>query len=334
MIDLHVHLDGSLTPEQVFALGKLQGVELPGESPAQLKPFLTASPDCESLNMYLRCFSLPVRVLQSEESLFLAVKDLAARMAEQGLVYGEIRFAPQLHGEKGLTQMQAVKAALRGLEQSKKEHPAFTGQLILCCMRGGEEAANRETLQVAARTLGQGVCAVDLAGAEALYPTKAYAPLFAQAARTGIPFTLHAGEAAGPESVWEALEMGARRIGHGVRSREDPRLVEVLAERGIPLELCATSNVQTKAVTGYEDFPLRAYVAKGLLATVNTDNMTVSGTTVAQEFRRLAITLPEAEVLLHNSVQAAFLSEEQKAQLQAQVDGGLEAWYANHVLPL
>ena len=190
-------------------------------------------------------------------------------------------------------------------------------------MRGGEEAANRETVDTAASFLGQGVCALDLAGAEALYPTREHAALFAHARSLQVPFTLHAGEAAGPESVRQALELGAQRIGHGVRAIEEESLLEELAQRQIPLELCPTSNLQTKAVPDLAHFPLRECLRRGLRATVNTDNMTVSRTTLSQEYALLGLTGEERRALLRNSVEAAFLPEEDKRSLWQRVEARL-----------
>ncbi len=236
MIDLHLHLDGSLSPKLVKRLAQRQGISLPAGEGAGLEALLSVPADCESLNDYLRCFDLPVALLQTPEALTLAVRDLCARLEKQGLLYAELRFAPSQHTRRGMTQTQAVEAAIAGLPPGwEGEGWRFSSQLILCCMRGGEEAANRETIHTAAEFLGKGVCAVDLAGAEALYPASAYKGLFAEAQSLGVPCTLHAGEAAGPESVWQALEMGASRIGHGVRAGEDPSLLQELARRKIPL---------------------------------------------------------------------------------------------------
>ena len=326
MIDLHLHLDGSLSPELVRKLAHLQKITLPAEDPKALEDFLSVPQDCDSLNQYLRCFDLPVAVLQSAEALTMAVQDLAFRLERQGLLYAEMRFAPSQHTKQGLTQAQAVEAAVAGLPKNGKVGDTFSAQLILCCMRGGEEAANRETVDVAARYLGQGVCAVDLAGAEALYPTENYGDLFAYARSLGVPFTLHAGEAAGPESIWKAVELGARRIGHGVRAKEDPQLVARLAEKQIPLELCPTSNLQTKAVADLEDFPIRDYLEQGLIVTVNTDNMTVSHTTIWQEFQLLrsqGLTDSEYRAVLRNSAAAAFLSQQDKGKLLQAVQARL-----------
>lgn len=319
MIDLHLHLDGSLSPALAASLGELQGIPLPRD----LSAALCAPPDCQSLNQYLRCFDLPLTLLQSREALELAARSLGEELAAQGLVYAEVRFAPQLHTRRGLSQREAAEAVCQGLKAAGKTR-GFSSQAILCCMRGGEPAANQETLKTAARLLGAGVCAVDLAGAEALYPTGLYTELFATAQAMGLPFTIHAGEAAGPESVWAAVKMGAARIGHGVRSLEDPALTGLLAERKIPLELCFTSNLQTKAVACPQTFPLREFLRKGLSATLNTDNLVVSGTSLQAEYTALSITPEERRVLLENAVQAAFLPEEEKKSLLGMVKKGLE----------
>ena len=170
MIDLHLHLDGSLATALVRELAQTQGLPLPAGS---LEEALSAPADCQSLNDYLRCFDLPVAVLQTRQALTQSVQELTARLQGQGLLYAELRFAPSQHTSQGLTQRQVVEAALAGLPQPPAQGRwSFGCQLILCCMRGGEEAANRETVAVAAHFLGKGVCAVDLAGAEALYPTQ------------------------------------------------------------------------------------------------------------------------------------------------------------------
>lgn len=321
MIDLHLHLDGSLSPRLVAQLAQSQCIPLPA---GDLEAALSAPADCQNLNQYLRCFDLPVAVLQSAQGLTLAVQELTSRLKEQGLLYAELRFAPSQHTRRGLTQRQVVEAALAGLPMPEAgEDWQFSCQLILCCMRGGDEPANWETIETAAQFLGKGVCGVDLAGAEALYPTQDYQGLFAHARSLGIPITLHAGEAAGPESIWQALKMGASRIGHGVRAGEDPALLKELSRRHIPLELCPNSNLQTKAVPGLDHFPVREYLRQGIAATINTDNMTVSRTTLRQEFgllRSLGLTSQECAMLLRNSVKASFLPPREKEALARAVE--------------
>lgn len=278
-IDLHLHLDGSLSPEFVMDQARKQGLDLPAWEKEELTKYLCVPDDCRDLNEYLEKFELPGSVLQTEDAITAAVQDLCERLQSQGLVYVEIRFAPQLHLKKGLSQEEVVKSAIRGLV----ENDVFHAELILCCMRmGNNEHENLETIHMTAKYLGKGVVAADLAGAEALFATEQFDTVFEEARRLNIPFTIHAGEAAGPESIWAALKLGAKRIGHGVRCLEDETLVSYLKEHKIPLEVCLTSNLQTKAVSGVH--PLKEMLEKGLCVTLNTDNMMVSNTTLQKEF--------------------------------------------------
>lgn len=279
-MDLHLHLDGSLTAAYMIEQAKKQGIQLPTWEEGELLSYLKAPENCKDLNEYLKKFDLPCLVLQTEEALTCAVADLCQRLKAQGLSYAEIRFAPQPHLQKGLSQRQVVRAAVEGLVCGE----GFEARLILCCMRGaGNEAENLETIRIAAEYLGKGVAAADLAGAEALFATEQFAGVFQEAVNLHVPFTIHAGEAVGAESIWAALRLGAKRIGHGVRCLEDESLVEYLREQQIPLEVCLTSNLQTKAVKGVH--PLGKMLEAGLCVTLNTDNMTVSDTTLEKEFQ-------------------------------------------------
>lgn len=237
-IDLHLHLDGSLPAETILRIAKEEGIRLPADTADGLKPYICAGMDCKSLNEYLGCFDTLLKVLQMEQGLYQAARDLGVNLKEKGLRYAEVRFAPQLHCQKGMGQEQAVAAVLSGLAKAQEDSDIRL-RTILCCMRGQDnKQANLQTVRLASRYLGRGVAAVDLAGAEALFPTADYEEEFALARELGVPFTIHAGEAAGPASIRKAVEFGAARIGHGVRAIEDEELMELLASREIPLEMC------------------------------------------------------------------------------------------------
>ena len=318
-IDLHNHLDGSLPVATVLELAAMSGVELPSNTVDGLRAYLTVEPDCTSLNEYLEKFAIPVSVLQTEACLEKAVYDTMRDLNDRGVCYAELRFAPGQHLQRGLTQQQVTAAAVRGLDKALAELP-IDGQLILCCMRGAVDAVNRETIDVTGKFLGKGVCCADLAGAEALFPTADYKSLFAYAAEQGIPYVIHAGEADGPDSMWAAVEMGAKRIGHGIAAVQDERLIEYLKAHRIPLEVCVTSNVQTKGAASYEEHPILRMLEYGLMVTVNTDNMTVSGTDLHNEARliyeRLGMTEAQEITMLEHSIDAAFLTDEKKAALR------------------
>lgn len=319
-IDLHLHLDGAITPDIAKVLASIQRQTLPS-SDEELARLLSVPRSCENLNEYLACFDLPISLLQTSESICEAVFLVQESLRMQHVIYTELRFAPQSFCQKGLSQRQAVEAALRGLERS-----SLCCNLILCCMRGpGREAANMETVRLAGEYLVRhgGIVALDLAGAEGLFPTEEYRPLFELAAHRDIPFTLHAGEAAGADSVLCAIEMGARRIGHGVRAMEDPAVTDLLLRRQIPVEMCPTSNRQTKVLSDWSTYPLQSFLKQGLKVTLNTDNPAISGTTLSQEFtyarEALGLTDMQQQVLLKNACEAAFTDETTRSWLKSQI---------------
>ena len=337
-LDLHLHLDGAITVDIAKKLASMQGITLPGKDDEELKKKLQVSPDCTDLNEFLECFALPCSLLQTPEALTEAVRLVLEDLWKQDVIYAEIRFAPQLHTEQGMTQEDAVKAALAGLAaagavQTEADDADFGVQteadvvdpgtqpiranLILCLMRGeGNENANEETVKVAKQYLvpDGGVVAIDLAGAEALFPTSKYVDIFKRAKEAGIPFTIHAGEADGAPSVRDALTAGAVRIGHGVRIFEDKSVKNDIIQKNIPLEMCPTSNRQTHAVADMSQYPLMDYLEQGMCVTVNTDDPAIEGTTIAEEFaylrKQYGLTEEQEKQVLENSVKAAFTTDE------------------------
>ena len=313
-IDLHLHLDGAITVDIAKKLAKLQNIILPADNDEELEKLLTVPPECENLNEFLACFALPCSLMQTPEGLTEAVRLVADDIMSQGVVYAELRFAPQKHNEKGMTQEDAIQAALAGLNKTN-----LKANLILCCMRGDDnDDENFETIELAKKYLVEdgGVVAVDLAGAEALFPTNKYRSLFEKAAEYEIPFTIHAGEAAGADSVRLAVEYGAARIGHGVRMNEDPELVDLIRDKCIFLEMCPTSNRQTCAVSDMSKYPFMYYLRSGIRVTLNTDDPGIEGTTLPDEFRymkdRFGLTSEDEKLLYQNAVEAAFTSKEIK----------------------
>ncbi len=319
LIDLHLHLDGSISVPMARRLAALDGRTL-SEDDAALGKRLSVTADCRDLNEYLAKFDFTASILETREQLSECMYLLQEELAELGYLYAEIRFAPQRHGARGLTQREAVEAVLEGLSRS-----CFEAGVILCCMRGDDtHDANVETVRLAAEFLGQGVVALDLAGAEALFPTADYADIFALARELGVPFTIHAGEADGPESIYAALSFGAQRIGHGIRAIEDDALIERLAREGIALEMCPTSELQTSAIDDYAKFPLMSLLERGVNVTVNSDNMGVSVTDVRRELLLLAgifrLSNDDIHQLMLNAARAAFASDALKDELVRCID--------------
>ena len=320
-IDLHLHLDGAITLEIAKELAKLHNMAFKAKNDRELEDLLSVPHTCKSLNDFLNCFELPLSLMQTPEGLSESVRLVANNIQSHGVIYAEFRFAPQLHTDLGMTQEDAIKAALDGIKRT-----SLKVNLILCFMRGeGNEAQNLETLELARKYLVKdgGVVALDIAGAEALFKTKDYGHLFKKAREYGIPYTIHAGEADGPESVKKAIEFGAHRIGHGVRSFEDDELVELINKKGIPLEMCPTSNSITIAIPDMNKFPFIDFLEKGLKVTLNTDDMGIERTNIVEEFNYLEtkfnLTYDQKKTILLNSVDAAFTTDEVKAQLRAEL---------------
>lgn len=316
-IDLHLHLDGAITAETAMELAEVQGISLPAKTEEELEKLISVPEGCESLNDFLRCFELPLSLLQTKEGIRRAVRLVLEEQKREGVIYAEIRFSPQLHTRKGLSQEEVLRAALEGLQAAP-----IPANLILACMRGADnQRENEENLELARRFLTRdgGVTAVDLAGAEALFPTRDYLELFRRAGESGIPMTIHAGEADGEDSVRAALEMGAVRIGHGVRARKNPEILEEIRSKGITLEMCPTSNRYTRSIVNMEDYPLLMYLEKGIRVTVNTDDPAIEGTTISREFRFLkehfGLTAEQEQAILRNAAEAAFTSDERKHSL-------------------
>lgn len=322
MIDLHLHLDGAISLESARELAKIQDISIP-DDPKELEKLMRVSPDCKDLNEFLEKFTFPCSLIQTPVGLSTAVYNLCEELKAQNMIYAEIRFAPQKSCDKGMTQEDAVKAAIEGLKKS-----SLRANLILSCMRGEltpeNEAMNRETVRLAHEYLGKGVCATDLAGAEALFPTVNYASLFAYARELGVPFEIHAGEADGPASVRQALSFGAKRIGHGVRSVEDPALVTELANKHIPLLVCPTSNIQTCIYPTVEAMPIRTFYEAGIPLTISSDDPSIEGTTLKAEWEKVIVafklTSGEVRQMMLNAVNAAFCSEELRQQLKHEME--------------
>lgn len=318
-IDLHLHLDGSLSVEVVKTLVQQTGYDLKGRS---VKELLTAGDECRNLPDYLKSFELPIALLQSESALELASYDLVKRLAAQGVFYGEIRFAPQIHRQKGLLQEQAVEAVLRGVQRGCRESGIYIG-ILLCALVNGEDTVNEETMELAKAYLGKGVVGADIAGAEGLVPMEYYKGLFQRIYRAGVPFTIHAGECGDYENIVRAVSYGAKRIGHGCAAVKSERCMELLIRENITLEMCVISNLQTKAVEGITAHPIKKFYDLGMRVTYNTDNMTVSNTGLEREADLLKSSLGFVEADLRKmnefALEAAFAGEGIKAELRRRV---------------
>ena len=310
---LHLHLDGAIDIDDAFKWVKEDGIKV---SKKDLLRELQVDEECHNLNDYLKKFDLPCKLLQTCERLEITSYHLFQKLAKLNVVYAEVRFAPLKHLEKGLTLDDVVISVINGFNKANVES-GIMGGIILSLMRGEEYEKNKKVVDVAKKYLGKGVVGIDLAGAEALYPTKDYVKLFSYAKTLEIPFTIHAGEAAGVESIKAALDIGAKRIGHGVKVIDDEALMERVIKENILLEVCVTSNYQTEAIK--RRHPIEKLYRKGVKISINTDNDTVSGIDINREYARiLQETKMDIEDLIKcntNSIPFIFADDKTKNKL-------------------
>ena len=312
---MHCHLDGSLNINSVQEMLKEQGVIYERE---ELRKKLEVEPDCTSLTEYLEKFDLPLRCLQTKEGLRRAAYELVRDVAAEGVRYIEVRFAPMLSTEQGLSCREVIASVVEGLKAGEREYRVFASAIV-CAMRHHSLEQNIQMLTEAREFFGKGVCALDLAGDESAFPTSLFRSLFIQAKEWGIPFTIHSGECGSVDNIREAIELGAKRLGHGIALEKSPELRKLCREKEIGIEMCPTSNLQTKAVDSFDSYPLKQFVDEGLLVSIHTDNRTVSGTTLTDEevVVREQLQLPQEVInqCTENAIRTAFTSDEIKKQL-------------------
>ena len=302
-VELHCHLDGSLSQEFIEKrLGR-----------SVKKEELSVSDDCTSLAEYLEKFDMPCQCLKDEEGLEEAGYDVLKSMSREHVCYAEIRFAPLFSETESMSCKKAMEALINGQDF------AIEYGVIACAMRHIGEEENWRMIWAARELLGSGVCGADLAGAEASYPMSQFMNLFENARKIGMPFTIHAGECGSVDNITDAVNVGAKRIGHGIAMRGHEDVIRELAEKKIGIEMCPISNLQTKAVSGPEFYPIREFLDHGVRVTVNTDNRTVSNTTMTKELEFIQKTYgvrdEEVLLLMRNAVDAAFASDTVKEKL-------------------
>ena len=323
-IELHCHLDGSIRPETLQEIAEKQGISLPADND-QLKEQLIAPKDCQSLADYLQRFDLVLTCLQTEEALKAAAFDVISQASEENIHYIEVRFAPSLHTEKGLSLPKIVTAVLAGLEQGQQEF-GVKSNALLCGMRHEELNEIEKIVHLAEEFKKSGIVGFDLAGNELDFPPYTFEETLGLVNQLNIPLTLHAGECGCGKNIADAVHLGAKRIGHGIALKDTPEYFSLLQEKDTLIEMCPTSNFQTKTVTHLADYPFRLFLDNGINICINTDNRTVSDTTLTDEFMKLhewyGITYADMEQLNHNAVNGAFISESEKQILHERLTSG------------
>jgi adenosine deaminase len=336
---LHDHLDGGLRPTTVIDLAREFGYRgLPTTDPDELASAFTAGADRKSLELYLEGFEHTVGVLQTPEALERVAFECAEDLAHDGVVYAEVRYAPELSTRDGLSLDEVVQAILRGFARGERETGIRMG-FIATAMR--QFARSVEIAELAIRYRDDGVVGFDVAGPEAGYPPTRYLDAFNLIHQANFHLTIHAGEAFGLPSIWEALQWcGAHRLGHGVRIVDDisvgpdgqltmGRLASYVRDQRVPLEMCPTSNVHTGAVESIEDHPIDLLRRLRFRVTVNTDNRLMSGVTMTSEFETLSrvfdFGLDEMQWLTLNAMKSSFAPFDERLRL---INGVIKPGYA------
>jgi adenosine deaminase len=319
-IELHCHLDGSVRPETIIDIAKREGIRIPSFDKEEIKKELIAPLDCESLDEYLKKFSIPNLVMQSKANLKRITFELFEDAAMENVKYMEVRFAPLLHTRKGLSVEEIIQSVLTGMEEAEEQFD-IKGNIILSCMRTMSVESAFEVVEKGKVFLGEGIVAIDLCASEEEGFCGEFIEPIALAREYGYRVTIHAGETGIGKNVLEAVEwLGAERIGHGVFIKDCVEAYNIVKEKQIVLEMCPTSNVQTKAVNQFSDHPIYDFHRDGIKVTVNTDNRTVSDTTMAKECdlvsNEFAMSCEEYKQIYMNSVQASFANGKTKEELK------------------
>ena len=319
--ELHCHLDGSVRPQTLIELAAERDVTLPAHNVAELEEYMIVR-NADNLEDYLARFSVTLSVMQDAEALARIAHELVIDAAHEGIRYIEIRYSPVLNTQEGLSLDEAVEAPLRGIASGTFES-GTAARLIICALRHLEPAVSSELARLAVAYKHRGVVGFDLAGGERNHPASAHIESFAYARAHDLAVTVHAGEGDGADSVRQAVHVcGAKRIGHATRLYEDHSLTQYVNDRRIALEICLTSNVQTRAVTSYQAHPLRSYFDQGQVVVLNTDNRLMSGVTLTDEYAHaassLGFTLPELARVARYGFESAFATwQERRIMLDA-----------------
>ncbi|WP_242257899.1 adenosine deaminase [Streptococcus thoraltensis] len=315
--ELHCHLDGSLSLGAIRQLAGMAQISLPSHD-EELRTLVTAPEQTESLLDYLTVFDFIRPLLQTKEALRLAAYDVAAQAAQENVLYMEIRFAPELSRDQGLTALETVEAVLEGIKEAEVEF-GIVAKVLVCGLKQSPREETQDIFAEVASLAQKGLVGFDFAGNEADFPTKALEGAIKETQALGLPLTLHAGECGCVANVAHAIQLGISRIGHGTALLKDRKTMEEVVQSGTTIEMCLTSNLQTRAARTLADFPYQALYDLGANITINTDNRTVSDTNLTKEYALFAQHFGTSKADFYhfnqNAIRASFTSEKEKDEL-------------------
>jgi adenosine deaminase len=327
--ELHCHLDGSLRLTTIVDLADKYKLELPTKDPDALGKIIQIRDRLGSLEEYIDHFRIPISVLQTPEALERAAYELGEDAWNDGVRHIEVRYSPILHTKQGMTGAESIEAVKGGLDRASEDFGLRTG-IILCGIRNISPEISLRMADLAVQFKHKGVVGFDLAGAEENFPAKHHQEAFRLILKNNINTTLHAGEAFGPESIHQAIHYcGAHRIGHGTRLMEDQDLMHYVNDHRIALEVCLTSNVQTRSVRSLQEHPFKYYFDQRIRVTLNTDNRLVSNTSLSREYmlaqETFELTMPDLREIIINGFKSAFVSHQERREMIRSVVDELEA---------
>lgn len=322
-IDLHCHLDGSVRPQTIIDLAAAQNVSLPCQDINEINTLMIAPETCPNLEEYLMRFDLPLSVMQTADAIERISFELFEDAALENVKYFEVRFGPQLHQQQGLSFTDIIAAAVKGMQRAEAQYD-IKGNYILSILRTFPKDNIYDVIDAGAAFLNNGVAAFDLAGAELPGFCEAFIPYADYAKQKGYNITIHAGEQGVGQNVYDAITMlHAQRVGHGIHITGHQAAYEQVEQHNVGLETCPSSNIQTKAVAQLSEHPFKAFFDDNLPTTINTDNRTVSNTTMTDEVRKVMqtfnLTVEDYYKIYRTSVEQAFASPAVKQQLLSHI---------------
>lgn len=324
--ELHCHLDGSISLEVIRQLAEMANITV---SDKELKQLVVAPENAESLMDYLKTFDFVRPLLQTKEALHLAAYDVARQAAQENVIYTEIRFAPELSMDEGLSASETVEAVLAGLKQAEEEF-GIVAKVLVCGMKQSPKEVTRDIFEHVVELAEKGLVGFDFAGNELDFPPAQLADLIKETQALGLPMTFHAGECGCAHYIADSIALDIKRIGHSTAIYNQPELIQEFIEKGVTAELCLTSNLQTKAAKSLDEFPFLALKNAGAKITINTDNRTVSDTNLTKEYalfvKHFGVSVADFLAFNKNAIQASFTNEAQKAELLSKIDNLYETF--------
>ena len=318
-IDLHCHLDGSVRPQTIIDIAHQQGLPLPSDDINEITSLMIAPETCQSLDEYLKRFELPLSVMQTQANIERISYEVFEDAARENVKYLELRFAPLIHLQGGLNIEQVLSSAIEGMKRAEKLFD-IKGNFILSVIRSMPKDRINELIDVGTNYLNKGLVAFDLAGSEPAGFCQGFVPYAQYAVEKGYQITIHAGEQGNGQNVYDAVSLlGAKRIGHGIAINSHASAYNLVKSEDIVLESCPSSNIQTKAVRDLSHHPINAFYKDGVLVTINTDNRTVSNTTMTEEVRKVMeefkLSRNDYSEIYKVSIEHSFASESVKKHL-------------------